>query len=203
MPLTLNIVLVLLAASAGWLIARMITWSLFRPLHKRSFLGYQWQGFIPASQLYLSQQTGRAIAGYATLSSKIRETLITEDMLRQLRPEIAAHVDVFMNDKMQHAFPLLYKYMGEKTLAKMKDAFLEEVELIFPQVLNSSVESWISRGSIAQAVETGIMELPVEMLEASFKKAAAAQLVKIRLMGAFAGLLLGLIQITLLFFLQR
>ena len=56
--------------------------------------------------------------------------------MEHVKPFIEEQVDLFMNNRLQELFPLLVKFMGEKTRQQFRQAFLEETERLFPSVIN-------------------------------------------------------------------
>lgn len=56
--------------------------------------------------------------------------------MERMRPFIEEQVDRFMNERLQELFPLLVKFMGDKTKMQFRQAFLEETERLFPEVIS-------------------------------------------------------------------
>jgi len=66
----------------------------------------------------------------------IEQKIISAENLEKLKPEIEKHLDDFLNHKLREVFPILSKFIGVKTINQLKDAFLTELETIFPVMIN-------------------------------------------------------------------
>ena len=84
--------------------------------------------------------------------------------------------------------------MGEKTLSKFREAFLEEVDLLLPQLLDEHGPGLIRSLVTTEMIDQKINEFSVKSLEQSFKTKFRSQLNNFSLLCMICGLALGLIQ---------
>jgi uncharacterized membrane protein YheB (UPF0754 family) len=198
MSLHSSILIIVIASAGGYCIAALFSWLIFRPFVPIKMAGFVFQGFVPS-----------IIPGFASyLAAAIGEKILSEDivgkafddpkLLQQLRPEMEGHIDIFLRDKLPAAFPLLAGMMGEKTKATLKDAFLTEVETIFPSVMKSFSGKLLSRLEPQAIIEKQLAGINLGEVEKMAKRKAGRQMLYLRLAGAFTGLLLGLVQVLII-----
>ena len=85
--------------------------------------------------------------------------------------------------------------IGDKTINQLKIAFLIELETLFPILMDSYLHKLENDINIEKLITQKISELSIEKFEILFYKSANKQLLKMQALGAFIGLLIGLIQI--------
>jgi hypothetical protein len=49
-------------------------------------------------------------------------------------PMIGAHVDNFLKNKLSDEMPFLSLFIGDKTIKSLKKTFMQELEILFPQI---------------------------------------------------------------------
>ena len=165
-------------------------------------MGYSFSGILPAMQPKLASTIAAAI-GQKYLSAKlIEEKLGNPALIDQIKPEIEEQIDLFLKNKLPETFPLLAKLMGEKTLLKFKEAFLSEVETIFPVLIKRLADKTISENNPENWIAEKLNAIPLKDVKAFFYTHASKQLFLFKLMAAFIGALLGGLQFFILQLLQ-
>ncbi len=190
--------MILVATAGGWLMAVLFLNLLFKPYYPIKLMGFSVSGILPALQPGLAKDIAAAIVKNYLSKSEIADKLSNPALMHQIRPEIENHVDKFLQEKLPEAFPLLSKFMGDKTLLKFKEAFLSEVELIFPVMLKSYSQKLISEWKPQQQIEEKLNAMSIPLLKELIEKHASRQLKLFKLSGALAGAILGIIQCLLL-----
>jgi uncharacterized membrane protein YheB (UPF0754 family) len=190
-----SILLVAIATTGGYCITALFTRLLFRPLEPVQMPGFVLQGFVPAVIPELATYLAGAIDEKLSSGNSIGKVLDDPELLQQLKPEMEGHIDIFLRDKLPAAFPLLAGMMGEKTKATLKGAFLDEVETIFPSVMKSFSSQLFSKLQPLELIEKHLAAINISSLEKIVYRKAGRQLLHLKLAGAFAGFLLGTIQV--------
>ena len=67
--------------------------------------------------------------------------------MQQLMPLIEAKIDAFLTTKLPARMPVIAMFTGERTNAQLKEVFTEELEEIFPEVMNSYMDSLSSNAT--------------------------------------------------------
>ena len=74
------------------------------------------------------------------ISSFDIQTLLTPatslTQFKAVLPLIETHLDTFFIQKLPEKMPMISMFIGEKTVVQLKTIFIEELEFIFPSVLN-------------------------------------------------------------------
>ena len=88
-------------------------------------------GRVSGLTVKLGQVVGKELLSFDEIEEKITDP----ENLQKLRPDIEAHIDHFLRNKLKDVFPMLATLMGEKTILQLKDAFLLELESLFPVLM--------------------------------------------------------------------
>jgi uncharacterized membrane protein YheB (UPF0754 family) len=198
MPLQSSILLLAIATAGGYCIVVLFTRLLFRPFEPIKIAGFVFQGFVPAMIPGFASYLAAAIGEKILSGDSIGKTLDDPELLQQLRPEMEVHIDIFLRDKLPGAFPLLAGMMGEKTKATLKEAFLKEVETIFPSVMKSFTGKILNKLQPLELIEKQLAVIDMRALEKMVKRKAGRPIFYLKLAGAFAGLLVGLLQLLVI-----
>ncbi len=150
--MTIYLIILIGIIVSFFLFAQICSWFLLNPRKPKLFFGQKVQGLIPAMLETMPAQVIAALPINDLLKNLIAEKVNKEKIIDDLRPGIEDHVDHFLQEKIKTAFPLLFGMLGEKTLAKFKAAFMEEVELILPQIIDKYSHK-VSEVSIGFMVE--------------------------------------------------
>ncbi|NBT07674.1 MAG: hypothetical protein EB092_07345 [Chitinophagia bacterium] len=118
----------LFVAGFGWLISWGFIKIIFFP-HQSFFLaGRQRQSLF-------SKKVGQISI------SNILPQLMHEDSFQKLLPFIDSKLDEFFKEKLVQKMPIISMFIGDKTIAQLKEVFLEELEQIFPSLLSEFTQS--------------------------------------------------------------
>lgn len=187
----------LLSGLTGWLVIRVSTWLLFRPLKPFSVAGFTIQGAIPASQQLMAQQIGR-LAGKEFFSMEaLQQKVADPENFSKLKTEIETHIDSFLRERLKETFPMLSMLIGDKTISQLKTAFLTELETLFPVLMKSYASNLAKEIDIEKIVTEKIAHFSVSRAEELVHQSARKQLRKLHLLGLVIGLATGLIHILI------
>jgi len=203
MPATLIILLIVLSTASGWFIAAILITTLFYPLQEKKIAGIRVQGIIPAHRQQLADAIASSITNSFLNEENISKSISSPEIMQKLQPEIEIHVDIFLKEKIQEAFPLLYKFMGDKTLAKFKAAFMTEVEILFPVLIRNYAGIALAEMQPQKMVADKIKTMPVQKLAEAFEEKVGRQLIRFKLLGASIGLLTGILQVFFILLLKK
>ncbi len=194
MPPISPFVLIFMAAFGGWFIASIFVFLLFGPNLKKNTFGLNKMGILPSLQPQIAQQLALFLEQNYLQVHSIEKKTSDPLFMELLRPEIEKHIDHFLKTKLSEAFPLLFKFMGEKTQLKMKEAFMKEVEIIFPEMINKFGANLLIQIKETHFIENEINAIPIKTLKHVFQKQASTKLLLFKLLGASIGAIIGIIQ---------
>ena len=187
-----------IAAVIGWLIASFALWLLFHPLRPVNILGMRLQGIIPARKKMLDGKLSKMIVKEFASSKEIEEALISEDNFQKILPSIEAHLDNFLQNKLQKSMPFLSMFIGDKTIKQLKELFMEELAELFPVVMKNYIGRLQQENDLENVLYVKLAAIPPERIESLVHELLAREWRLIRIFGALAGLLIGLIQLGML-----
>ena len=95
------------------------------------------QGILPSYKRPLAEMLADTFTREFFGSAVLKETVSSPALFEKLKPEIESHVDLFLREKLKVHFPMLSMLVGEKTISQLKNAFMTELEGLFPTVMNS------------------------------------------------------------------
>ncbi len=186
---------VLLSCFTGWFVIWITLKLLFRP-HKPVFVGpLKIQGIIPANQKIIAEKIGRLVSTRLFSFSALQEKVTDPQNFNSLKPEIETHIDYFLREKLKATFPMLSMMIGDKTINQLKSAFLLELEALFPVLMKSYISRLEKDLNIENMVTQKIAGFSINKTEELVYKSAKKQLIKVQLLGAAIGLLIGFIHI--------
>ena len=164
------ILLPLLVACFGWLISWGFIKIIFFPHQSIRLGGRQWQSLFSKK------------AGQISMSQLLPE-LTQGDSFQKILPFVDAKLDDFFKERLVQKMPIISMFIGDKTIAQLKEVFLEELHQIFPALLSEFTQS---------TATTFLLNLEVKWskkLETYLLKATQ----KLRIAAFFFGFIWGLI----------
>ncbi|MEJ0101121.1 MAG: DUF445 domain-containing protein [Bacteroidota bacterium] len=160
-------------------------------------MGFTWQGVIPKQQQPMAEKIGRLAAEDIFSFDSIEQKISDPRNIEKIMPVIDQHVEDFLRVKLGKEMPMISMFIGDKTIATMKKIFMQELETLFPQVMKSYAANLKSEIRLEKMVTDKIAGFPMDKLETIFYQQLSKEIKIIKLTGAAAGFLIGIIQILL------
>jgi uncharacterized membrane protein YheB (UPF0754 family) len=178
-----------LAAAIGWII---------HSLAIRLFL----RRVLPQRKKAIASMLGKIAASEFAQLGSIEQKINDPANFEKLRPTIENHVDQFLNQKLKQEIPMFGMLVGNnlisnKTTDKMKEVFLKELEILFPQVVGQFAAQLQSGTDIEQTVIARIENINDTRAEQLIRNKLSSELGYIRLLGAVSGFIIGLLQVLI------
>ena len=139
----------------------------------------------------LGQVVGKELLSFAEIESKVTNP----DNLQKLKPEVEKHIDAFLKDKIKDLFPMLSVFIGDKTITQLKEAFLMELESLFPVLMKSYMNKLEEDLDLEKIVTEKVAGFSSEKLEDILNKITKKEFKFLEVIGAFFGMIIGLIQV--------
>jgi hypothetical protein len=134
------------------------------------------------------------------VSSKlIPVDLVLEEVAKRghfmkLMPIIEHHIDDFLRNRLKTAIPMIGMLIGERTIAQLKTVFMEELEVIFPEVLNKYILDLTGSFDFKAEIRQRLIAIPSGDIEAVLKPVVKKLFCFV---GVISGLLTGLINLII------
>ena len=187
-----------IAAFTGWIIASFALWLLFHPVRPVNILGIRVQGIIPARKGMLDGKLSKIIVKEFMSSGELEAALINKESFQKIIPSIEAHLDDFLQNKLNKAMPFLGMFIGDKTVRQLKELFLEELGDLFPVVMKNYLGGLQQENRLEDVLYHKLATIPSERIESLVRELFQQEMQKIRVLGAIIGLVIGLIQLGML-----
>ena len=197
MQLSSIISTVILSTFTGWVTTWIAIKMLFHPRKPINILGIKIQGIFPKNQQQIAQKLGQVVSKELLSFSEIEEKITSPDNLQKLKPEIEAHIDNFLRNKLKDIFPMLSMFIGEKTITQLKDAFLIELESLFPVLMKTYLNKIQHDLDLEKIVTEKVAGFSTEKLEDILDQITKKEFKFLEVIGAVFGFAIGLIQVLM------
>lgn len=193
-PPVVNFVLLpVIGAAHGWLTNTLAVWLLFRPVApwRVPIAGWRVQGVLPRRQRDLARSVGAAVESDLLSWSELAGALATPELLA----EIGGRVETLVRERVGRLLPAWLPGAWRDSLAQAAANALgreaaDGLAGLIPQAAALARE----RLPIARMVEERILAFSPADLERVMRRAAAAELRSIILLGLVMGLAIGVVQ---------
>ena len=190
-----NVITILLSAFTGWVTTWIAIKMLFHPRRPIKILGFSIQGIFPKNQRLIAEKLGQVVGKELLSFDEIEQKVINPENLQKLRPDIEQHIDHFLRNKLKEVFPMLAMLIGEKTILQLKDAFLLELETLFPLLMKSYMTKLEKDLDLEKIVTEKVAAFSSEKLEDILNLITKKEFKFLEFIGGFFGLLIGIIQV--------
>lgn len=129
---------------------------------------------------------------------KLQELISSPSNIEKLLPLIESHIDNFLRHKLPQEMPMVSMFVGEKTIGKLKDTFLQEIAAMLPVLLLSFVQNFEKNVDVRPLLQKVLDAYPDTKLEDLVKKTFAKEIRAGGILAAWVGLLIGLLQVAVL-----
>ena len=202
MTLTQSIITILLTAFTGWVTTWLAIKMLFHPRYPIKFFGMTIQGVFPKNQQMIAEKLGQVVSKELLSFEEIEAKITNPDNLQKLRPDIEAHIDHFLRNKLKEVFPMLSMMLGEKTILQLKSAFLEELELLFPILMKSYMNKLQHDLNLEKIITEKVANFSSEKLEDILKQITQKEFKFLEIISTIFGLIIGLAQVLIAHFIK-
>ena len=188
---------IVLSCFTGWFTTWVAIKMLFHPRKPIKFLGLTIQGVFPKNQQVIAQKLGQVVGKELLSFDEIEQKVTNPENLQKLRPDIEAHIDNFLRNKLQTVFPMLSMFVGEKTINQLKEAFLQELEALFPVLMKNYMNKLQHDLDLEKIVTEKVANFSSEKLENILSQITKKEFQFLEFIGGVFGLLIGIIQVLL------
>ena len=194
MNITGIIITILISGFTGWITTWIAIKMLFHPRNPIRFLGLTIQGIFPKNQRLIAEKLGQVVGKELLSFEEIEGKITSPDNLQKLRPDIEAHIDNFLRNKLNEVFPMA-QLMGEKTILQLKEAFLTELESLFPVLMKSYMNKLQHDLDLEKIVTEKVAGFSSGKLEDILNQITKKEFKFLEVIGGVFGLLIGLAQV--------
>ena len=191
------IITLLLSTFTGWVTTWIAVKMLFHPRNPIKLPGYTLQGIFPKNQRLIAEKLGQVVGKELLSFDEIEQKVTNPENLQKLKPEIEAHIDGFLNNRLKEVFPMLSMFIGEKTISQLKEAFLLELENLFPILMKTYMNKLQHDLDLEKIVTEKVTAFSSEKLENILLQITKREFKFLEFIGGFFGLLIGIVQVVI------
>lgn len=180
----------------NWIAIKM----LFHPKQPVNVLGITIHGIFPKRQKQFAQKLGVVVANELLHFDEIADKLKDPQQLEALTPTIEAHIHTFLEVRLKEKIPVIAMFVTGKTLGKIKEGMMDEINTLLPQIIGQYTESLKQKIDIEQMVTDKVANFSSDKLEDILAAIMKKEFRFVEILGGVVGFIIGLVQmgITLL-----
>jgi len=186
-----------ISAFIHWLTIWMALKLLFHPRYPRRILGFTLQGVFPKKQQQIAESLGRIVGQQLLSFGDIEKTITDPQNVQRILPVIEEHIDHFLRTKLKATMPMVSMFIGEKTIGQLKAVFMQELEELFPVILQRYISHLREDLDLERIVVEKIAGFSNDRLESMLNEFLTKEFHFVEVIGAALGFIIGLLQILI------
>ena len=175
----------------------MFFWLLFHPIKPIRIAGLTIQGVFPKKQLGIAKALGQFASEHLISLKDLQEKATDTSIIDRLMPFIDKNVEHFLRIKLAEKMPMISMFIGDATIAELKSIFIEELQILFPELMKLYVEGLLNDIDIEHLITKKVSGLSSERLELVFRNTCKADIQRVGLVCGLIGFLVGLLQLLI------
>lgn len=191
------LIIPVISAFIGWITNWVAIKMLFHPREPKKILGITFQGIFPKRQRQFAEKLGKLVSNEFLSFTDIEEKISSPENLKKVMPLIEQHIDEFLRHKLSDEMPVISMFIGDKTINKMKEAFMKELELIFPQLMKQFAGNLKTELDLEHIVINKVSNFSSDKLEELLYQIMSKEFRFVEIIGAVIGFIIGIVQIII------
>ncbi len=184
-----------ISAFIGWFTNWVAIKMLFHPREPRKFLWITFQGIFPKRQEQFGEKLGKLVSEEFLSFSDIEQRISDPGNLQKILPMVDAHIDTFLHTKLGKRFPMISMFIGEKTIGNLKEAFMEELQELFPVLMQHYAGQLQKELDLEHIVTEKVRQFSSDKLESVLHQIMAKEFRFVEILGGVLGFLIGIFQV--------
>ena len=193
----LFIIIPLISAFIGWVTNWIAIKMLFHPREPKKILGITFHGIFPKRQQQFAEKLGKLVSAEFLSFDDIEEKISNPDNLKKIMPMIENHIDDFLRNRLTTEMPVISMFIGDKTITKLKESFMKEIEQLFPKVMKQYAVNLKDQLDLEQIVIKKVAGFSSDKLEEVLYQIMSKEFRFVEIIGAVIGFIIGLIQVII------
>lgn len=197
------LVIPIISAFIGWFTNWIAIKMLFHPKEPKRILGITFHGIFPKRQKKFAEKLGKMISTEFLSFEDIEQKIANPQNLEKLMPMIEAHVDNFLRNKLSDEMPFLSLFIGDKTIKSLKKIFMQELEILFPQIMKSYAAHLQEELDLEKIVTEKVSAFSTDKLEDILYQIMSKEFRFVEILGGVIGFIIGIVQVLITYFLPK
>ncbi|MBK9568988.1 MAG: DUF445 family protein [Chitinophagaceae bacterium] len=187
----------LISAFIGWVTNWVAIKMLFHPRQPKKIIGITFQGIFPKRQQQFAEKLGKLVSAEFLSFDDIEQKISDPDNLKKIMPMIENHIDDFLRNRLSSEMPVISMFIGDKTIHKLKESFMKEIELLFPVVMKQYATNLKNELDLEQIVITKVSGFSSDKLEEVLNQIMSKEFRFVEIIGAVIGFIIGFVQVII------
>jgi uncharacterized membrane protein YheB (UPF0754 family) len=187
----------IISAFIGWFTNWIAIKMLFHPREPKRVLGMTFHGIFPKRQQQFAEKLGKLVSDEFLSFSDIEEKISNPENLKKVMPVIETHIDDFLRNRLSEEMPVISMFIGDKTITKLKSAFMTEIETLFPKVMRQYAANLKNELDLEQIVIKKVAAFSSDKLEEVLFQIMSKEFRFVEIIGAVIGFIIGVVQILI------
>lgn len=189
--------LILISGFIGWITNWIAIKMLFHPRKPLKILGLSIQGIFPKNQSQFALKLGKLVSAEFLSFSDIEQKISQPGNIQKMMPLIESHIDTFLKERLSEQLPMISMFIGEKTHARLKTTFMQEIETLLPPVMKTYAGQLRTELDLESIIIEKVTHFSSDRLEDLLYQIMAKEFRFVEWVGAIIGLLIGLVQVMI------
>ncbi|MEY2587872.1 MAG: hypothetical protein RLY11_1721 [Bacteroidota bacterium] len=191
------ILIPLISAFIGWFTNWIAIKMLFHPKEPKKIIGITFHGIFPKRQVQFAEKLGKLVSNELLSFKEIEQKIVSPENINKLMPFVEDKVDHFLRVKLNEVFPVIAMFIGENTIQQLKEIFMAELKVIFPQVINKHVQQLESQLDLEKIVSEKVAGFSSDKLEQILNQIMSKEFRFVEVIGGILGLVIGILQVII------
>ena len=191
------------SAFIGWITNWIAIKMLFHPREPKKILGITFHGIFPKRQKQFAEKLGKLVSDEFLSFTDIEQKISDPQNLKKVMPMIENHVDDFLRTRLSDEMPVISMFIGDKTITRLKTAFMKEIEILFPQVMKQFAGNLKTELDLEDIVIKKVSAFSSDKLEEILYQIMSKEFRFVELIGAVIGFIIGMFQVVLTEFILK
>ncbi len=191
------LIIPVISAFIGWVTNWVAIKMLFHPREPKRFLGITFHGIFPKRQQQFAEKLGKLVSAEFLSFSDIEQKISSPENLKKIMPMIETHIDDFLRHKLSNEMPILSMFIGDKTINSLKEVFMKELEILFPQVMKQYAANLKTELDLEHIVIQKVSNFSSDKLEEILYQIMSKEFRFVEIIGAVIGFIIGVMQVAI------
>jgi uncharacterized membrane protein YheB (UPF0754 family) len=189
-------------ALSAWLATSLLIMFIFHPIHPVRVMGFKIQGVVPSRQAHIAREIGRIAATYLPSRETINERVGDPAQLEKIMPQIEAHIDDFLRNKLKQQMPVVGMLIGDRTIDSLRQIFVAELRLLFPTLISDYASNLLAALPVERLITEKLLGLSLPNIESNFRSRFSSGIRRARLAAILLGLVIGLLSMLIVVYIN-
>ncbi|MCE2972708.1 MAG: DUF445 family protein [Sediminibacterium sp.] len=191
------IIIPLISAFIGWFTNWIAVKMLFHPREPKKILGFTFHGIFPKRQQVFAARLGKLVSDELLSFSDISTKITNPSNLKSVMPLIEKHIDRFLREQLPEQMPLISMFIGESTIQELKGVFVRQLEVLFPEIMQSYVHTLKDQLDLEAIVTQKVAGFSSDKMEQILMSIMQKEFRFVEIIGGILGFVIGLLQVLL------